>query len=716
MATSFREMQRMLTHRSWIGVALLLAFTRSTSLGAQSGGAASWNDARARALVERATRRRAEQLADTGLVDYRANATGYVTFLAQMGDGFLETPKLVKTDQLALEVYWKAPNLSKQRIVGRRDTTLYPTDIQYHRDHLGIVQNNFPDFIRIGEGDEVRDVPHPLSTAGLRLYDFAITDSLRIRVGGDSIDLIEVKVRPKEDRDPRVIGAIYLDPQGGQVVRMAFNFTRASFLDDHLEDLAVMLENRLISGRYWLPSRQEIEIRRTGTYLDFPVRGIIRGRWEIGQYQFNLATPAQVFTGAEIVSAPAEQLRAYPWPAPIMESMPPDVQATIDPDIKRIQDEARVLVRARALERIEPLRLSARRASDFVRVNRVEGMSLGGGFSARLGSRVFLGGRARLGMDDHHVGKGFGSLRWEQPSGTRIELFAGRDLADIGEQPERSLLFNSIATQEFASDMTDAYSFEQRGVRFVRRFGRTDLSIYGGREKHRQLQVNGKPVTGAFIATPEITPLLGYRGAIGLERALTPWIGPGRLAVTFKASALRTIDSPPFSGLLPADIMSYRGSLSIEHRADIGRSTLVFRENAAAILGDTTLLQDAVYFGGPTSLPGYDLHEIAGKYGSSTRLELQVPVPSVSIPLGRFGKVPGQARIAPYIGGAFVGGAISCTATLGRCPTRGDGFYPMAGLGVLSFFDLLRFDVARGLRDGRWMFNVDVNRDFWSVM
>ncbi|MEO5567167.1 MAG: hypothetical protein ABIR92_01660, partial [Gemmatimonadaceae bacterium] len=211
-----------------------------------------------RALVEMATRRRAEQLADTGLVDYRASARGYVTFLAQLGDGFLETPKLVKTDQLALEVYWRAPNLSKQRIIGRRDTTLLPTDIQYHRDHLGIVQNNFPEFIRIGDGDEVRDVPHPLSPAGLRLYDFAITDSVRIRAGAEIINLIEVKVRPKEDRDPRVVGAIYLEPVGAQVVRMAFNFTRAAFKDEHLEDLAIMLENRLVGSRFWLPSRQQI--------------------------------------------------------------------------------------------------------------------------------------------------------------------------------------------------------------------------------------------------------------------------------------------------------------------------------------------------------------------------------------------------------------------------------------------------------------------------
>src|SRR5881628_2775231 len=140
--------------------------------------AQSWNDARSRALVERAAARRAAQLADTGLRDFRAVAHGYVTFLAQVGEGLAEPPKVVKADELVNEILWKAPNLSKQLIVGRRDTLLLPTDINYHRDHLGIVQNNFPAIIRLGDGDEVRDVPHPLSTTGLAAYDFAITDSL----------------------------------------------------------------------------------------------------------------------------------------------------------------------------------------------------------------------------------------------------------------------------------------------------------------------------------------------------------------------------------------------------------------------------------------------------------------------------------------------------------------------------------------------------------
>jgi hypothetical protein len=312
--------------------------------------------------VRLATNRRAQQLADTGLRDYAARAHGYVTFLAQLGEGFREPPQIVKADELALEVYWRAPNLSKQLIVGRRDSTLLPTDIQYHRDHLGIVQNNFPATIRIGDGDEVRDVPHPLSANGLGQYDFALSDSLRISFPGHVIEVYEVKVRPRNDREPGLIGALYLERETGQVVRMAFSFTRAAYLDKQLEDVFIVLENGLVGTRFWLPLHQEVEIRRTATWLDSPVRGIIRGRWEIGEYRLNTGMSGMLFTGPEIAIA-KRNLADYSWPSGrILDSLPPDVRAVTADEIRRVQDEARSLVRAEALRRARSSALSATRA------------------------------------------------------------------------------------------------------------------------------------------------------------------------------------------------------------------------------------------------------------------------------------------------------------------------------------------------------------------
>jgi hypothetical protein len=393
----------LLVYGGLVGPPPAAAQTPPPAAPAESASARGWNDARTRALVERATERRARQLADTGLVDYQATARGYLTFLAQIGEGFPDPPKIVKADQIAVEVYWRSPMFSKQRIVGRRDTLLLPTDINYHRDHLGIVQNNFPNIIRLGDGDEVRDVAHPLSRTGLDVYDYAISDSLAIELPDRRIDVYEVKVRPRDDRAPAAVGAVYIDRTEAQVVRMAFSFTRSALRDRQLEDVSVVLENALIENRFWLPRRQEIEIRRTGSWLDYPARGIIRGRWEICCYAVNRGLPLSFFRGPEIVQAPAAELGAYEWGGEVLDSLPDEVLAVTAEEVRRVQEEARELVRAEALARTRSSSLAARAVSDFVSVNRVEGLALGIGARSRVGGGLSVAGYGRYGLDDEAV-------------------------------------------------------------------------------------------------------------------------------------------------------------------------------------------------------------------------------------------------------------------------------------------------------------------------
>ncbi|HMH26663.1 MAG TPA: hypothetical protein VK542_08795, partial [Gemmatimonadaceae bacterium] len=58
--------------------AMFASIIVANTLGAQQ----IWNDPRTMDLVTRATERRASQIADTALADYKATAHGYVTFLA----------------------------------------------------------------------------------------------------------------------------------------------------------------------------------------------------------------------------------------------------------------------------------------------------------------------------------------------------------------------------------------------------------------------------------------------------------------------------------------------------------------------------------------------------------------------------------------------------------------------------------------------------------
>ncbi|HEY3257418.1 MAG TPA: hypothetical protein VGJ64_01070, partial [Gemmatimonadaceae bacterium] len=656
-------------------------------------------DPRTRALVEQATQRRARQIADTALASYKAIAHGYLTFLAQLGEGFTEPPKIVKADELALEVYWQAPNLSKQWIVGRRDTLLLPTDISYHRDHLGIVQNNFPNLIRVGEGDEVRDVPHPLSAVGLEEYDFAIRDSLRIALGPRNLEVYEVRVRPRSDRAPRIVGAVFIDRESGEVVRMAFSFTRSALLDKELEDVSIVLENGLIDGRYWLPRRQEVEIRRTGTWLDYPVRGIIRGRWEICCYEVNVRLPQGIFAaGPEILLAPRGTKQQVPFVGQILDSLPPDVRAVTDADVAKVQEEARALVRGQALARSHNLALSARNVSDFARVNRVEGLALGTGLTRQLGAGFSVTGRGRYGFDDRAV-KGRGEVAFRLASGAGVSIAGYREYRDASDEMETSLVRNSIAGQEFGSDYTDPY--DVRGFALTARtgtFNAWNASVEGAIEQDDPLAVHASPASGRYEATIAASRLRERRLSLALDH-------PTRLTVLGIEAQLRLAGdaigfrSPDSSGYNFMSRYSAQGTFELP----VGRSRVVAHSLVAAAVGDDPIpAQHLVFLGGPTTGPGYDFHEFAGKIGGSQRLEVRVPAPFPSFKLGRYGRTPASITLAPYVNTIWI-------------DKRG-GWFPSVGLGALSLFDVLRFDVARGLRDGRWSFSVDFGKDFWRIL
>ena len=685
----------------------LVAIAAALLLGTVSrrSAAQEWNDARTLSLVQQATERRARALADSGLLDYQAKAHGYLTFLAQIGEGFREPPRVVKADELSLEVYWRAPNLSKQRIVGQRDTLLLPTDINYHRDHLGIVQNNFPSIIRLGDGDEVVDVPHPLSQEGLTDYDFSVGDSLRIQIPGRTITVDIMRVRPRDDTKPRIIGAIFVERETAQVVRMAFSFTRSSLRDKALEDISVVLESSLVEGRFWLPSRQEIEIRRTGSWLEYPVRGIIRGRWEICCYSVNTGIPAGFFGGPEIVLGATRDRLARGFTGRILDSLPSDVRAVTDEDVRKVKEEARALVRQQALTRERGATVGARGLSDIVRVDRVEGLALGGALGQHLGHGITARVGGRYGVDDRRA-KGRLTIGYLTATGSGVAVSAADDWRDVGDEPEVSLARNSIAAQEFGSDYTNPY-----GVRAIGAVGTLGLSsglvirLDGGVEEQRALRVHAAPASGRYRPTIAATSIRAARYALAVERPT--FTAP--LGFTVRGAAELRLTSP---GGRSADsvgqTLRVAGSLSGER--PLGAMTLALRSTIAHASSPRVIpQQELVYLGGPMSGPGYDFHAFAAATAASGHIELRTRVPFPSIPLGRFGRAPAEGTIAPFAHAIWVDAARTS-------PNAKDGFFPSLGFGLLTPFELLRVDVARGLRDGRWTFSLDVAREFWSVL
>jgi hypothetical protein len=667
--------------------------------------AQNWNTPRAESLATHATAVRAAQLADSGLKTYKAEARGYLTFLAQLGKGFPDPPRIVRADQVASDIYWKAPASSKQLIKGRRDTLLLPTDINYHRDHLGIVQNNFPSIIRIGDGDEVRDVPHPFSEAGLRDYDFAVGDSLQIRLGDRTLDVVQLRFRPRDQNAARAVGSAYLDRGSGSVVRMAIGFTRAALRDPDLEDISVILESGLVDGRYWLPRRQEVEIRRTGTWLDYPARGIIRGRWDIDDYEVNVPVAGVFDAGPEIEAARGAHVtrdglittKGFKFEGAVLDSIPPDVSAFASSDVAKLHGEIGSLVRAQSVERVQSLALAGASVSQFVHVNRVEGIALGGGVRFRIAPRVLLNAGVGYGFSDRAWKPRLG-LGYTTPRGAGVTLSGYNMLRDASVVAERSGVVNSFVAQEYGSDYTSLFGARGGSLTLAAPAGATvrpslELAV----EDQRMLGVNAVPAAGHYEPAQPATALREARVTLHLDAprfGLFGWNSTASLTL----SAAR--DREAYGAHVTSDLGKGVGTIGATRA--FGTNVLAVSLLAAGVTNSPRVApQQLIALGGPVTAPGYDFHSLAAPRAAAAHVEWRFKIPFIPVPLGSWGTAPPTATVAPFLNGAWVDGR---------------GLYPSVGTGVLTVFDLLRFDVARGTRDGRWSFYFDVSRDFWGIL
>jgi hypothetical protein len=412
-----------------------------------------------------------------------------------------------------------------------------------------------------------------------------------------------------------------------------------------------------------------------------------------------------LFAGPEIVLAPPAEraLRPFPFTGGVLDSLPPDVRAVADEDVKKVQEEARALVRGQALARSRTLALSARHVSDIVRFNRVEGLALGSGILQRVGGGLAVAASGRYGFSDKEV-KGRGALEYRTGAGSSLILAAERQYRDVSDDQEISLVRNSIAAQEFGSDYTDTY--DARGVSLawsLARFGWRP-SLEAAYERQDPLFVHARPATGTFEPTIPALALREARATLGMDRPTAISLAGFELGAHFALTGIRVVRPAAIEGRL------LRPSLVLDLERPFGSSRLLLHTIAAGVLThDSIPAQHLVFLGGPTSGPGYDFHEFIGRAGVSQRLEWHFLAPFVPIPLGRYGKAPGTITLAPFATAVWIDRSAAFKAAR-------QGWYPALGLGALTVFDVIRFDVARGLRDGRWTFSVDIGRDFWSVL
>ncbi|HET8633557.1 MAG TPA: hypothetical protein VFL88_05365 [Gemmatimonadales bacterium] len=661
----------------------------------------AWNSPAALALARQGAARRAEAAADSSLQSYRTQAHGFVFFLAQVGEeGMREPPRLVKADELQVEVYWHAPNLSKQVIQGWRDGRFLPTDIDYHRDHLGIVTNNFGDLIRIGEGDEVRDVPHPLSAAGLELYDFALTDSVTVQGAGGSIRLLALSVRPRDFGQPRVVGTLFLDASTSQLVRFRFSFTPAAYLDSQLEDISITLESALWEGRYWLPHRQEIEIRRRFSWLEFPARGIIRGRWEIEDYDLNAPFPAELLNRASISGLRRpDNSDSTRWQEPLVDAIHGLGQPFSEAEMAGIRADVERVAGSHLLSGLPASRIGGQSVSDLVRVNRVQGLALGASGVIGVGrNRIQFRPSLGIGTSD---GRATGGLAVTIGQGaTQLSLAAQRSVDDVGGTPVIAPLLNSIMAQEFGKDYGDYFRLDRADLAVRQRFGpRHSATLSGGIEHAYSLEVTHEPASGTYRPNPSLGAGEYRVGRLELARA----------PLSTLATA-RDLDGALVLEAGDGATDYVRASASVRLRQRLGNTELLL--TGAGGWGSARLpaYRDFV-MGGRGSLVGEPFRAYGGRSLALGRLEWRVDVPAPAIPLGSFASTGHSITLAPFLAAGWSGGGQA-----GVPWTSSDGIRPVAGIAIDLFMRLLRVEGGVALRTGDVGLTVDVNRDWWGIL
>jgi hypothetical protein len=629
-----------------------------------------WNDDRVLELVRRARLLRRSAVVDSTFRSYRADARGYVYFFIDRPDS--EERTLVKADQIALEIAWGAPNRTTQRIVGLRDEKLLPTNIRYHLDHLTVVQDDFGDRIRIGDGDEVSEVLHPMAPGGPTVYDYSLSDSLSIRYGGadEEVRVYEVRVRPKDPAEPAFVGSVYVDRANAAIVRMRFTFTPASYVDPYLDYIRISLDNSLWESRHWLPYRQQVELRRELPQLDFLAGSVIRGRFEIDGYAFNVELPDASFPPYRVTAAPEAEREAFAFERGLFDDLEEEGLST-PPSLDEVRERAREILRGRALSGLAPFRLHVRSVSDVVRYNRAEGLFMGAGLRVRPGSSS--GARFAAGYAFSRKRPSL-SLTASGPPLRVVPVIEAYwdELRDIGPLPATAPLLGSLGGMFFDEDFLDP--FFARGGRLALRGPRPGAGAEIGLrlERHR---------SGTLTVDGDFRPILPVeKGVLAALEVATPVPLPlgGRGNAAASAAAL---GGRRFATL--------RGSGQWELGPVGARLRGVLRWDAGIVSGQAPP-QARFLMGGAGTLPGYDLRAFQGRGFWLLRLEGT------------------RALIGPWFGlRAFAAVGATHLADVDRLPpgwTAGDTDGPLTslGAGISIGWDVLRLDFARGLRHGRW--------------
>jgi hypothetical protein len=690
-----------------VAVALVVAAVAPAPAAAQAqlpahGG---WDAPRALELIELARERRLLPQQDTALRNYSARAEGFVYFYLDRRD--TEERTLIKVDQVALELHWAPPDRTRQRIVGLRDESRLPNRMHYHLDHLTVVQDGFGDVIRMGDGDEVGDVPHPAAAGSGSIYEFRLADSLTLQLPGvpAPIRVYELQVRPRRPDRPALVGSLFVDRAGGDIVRMTFTFTPASYVDRRLDYITVSLDNGLWEGRYWLPHEQTLQIRRQVPELDFAAGAVIHGRMRVSDYAFNEPISASTFLGGPVTAVPPAQRQSYDFERGIYDDLN-DAGLAPPADLARVRQQAAALLGTQRLSGLPAWRISLSSASSAIRYNRAEGLAAGAGVAYDPGTwRADLGGGYAFGARQPW---GSLTLGFAPALLDRATLRLGyNEIHDVGTVPGVPPAINTLAATFLGRDYLDPY-FVNSARLLLRRTLAPSLqaSLEVGVERHGNAPLTqlDAPLGGSAAFRPILAIDETEFGSLtfGLARPVrdpraSAWGGAVHIeaAAGGRAAFLR----PTLEGSLRRASADHSRVLS---------ATL----DAGALSGDAPS-QRLFLLGGLNTLPGYAYREFGGTRFALARAELTTAVRSPWIGvrvLAAAGAAGGLSRAAwmepPHVHDR-------AWAAWPIAPSQ--GVRTSAGAGLSLLWDMLRVDAVRGLNGGEWQLQLTFHREFWDI-
>lgn len=672
--------------------ALVGALSPSAPLSAQDPDQ-GWNNPYVLGMIREARDLRQSAIRDSTLQSYSSSARGYVYFYLDREDTGERI--LVKTDQIALEVFWQAPDRVKQRIVGLRDEESLPTSIQYHLDHLVVVQNEFGDRIRIGDGDEVEAVVHPVAPGSESFYDFLLVDSVTLNLPStsDTVRVYEVQVRPKDFEAPGFVGSLFLDRDSKAIVRMSFSFTPSSYVDPYLDHISISLENGLWLGKHWLPFRQQLEIRREVPYLDIPAGSVIRGSFEVGDYQINPPLPPTLFSGRTVTALPEAERRSFPFEDSLHAQLDQEGLGGFrsPPEMDEIRSLALSIAKDRYLSGLARTRifLPQPTASSALRYNRAEGVFVGGGVShillPQLGVSIYGGfsaGRERPEAEVRITGG-------ERHPRSGVAFYLNRP-QDHGPVQAIDGVLNSLASLSLNEDYTDLFFLS--GARATHMFSseagnRVDLTARWERQRSARDVVSSDPSHTDFRPVRPVDE--GVWASLAAAGSFqTPW--PGLLFAP--GAILGRFEDTGFGGVSAA--------LTYKRRWMTKGTDLLVDLRGGTLLGNPP--EQAHYLlGGRETVPGYPFRASVGDRYWLVRTETSMDLVPPILRLRVFGAA-GDTRDL----------RVTYPTTL---PFEEQGsFLLSAGLGLGLGWDVLHLDLARGLRrGGEWEVILSVNREFW---